>query len=203
MYIKLPTGKTLDISKEESLLQALKRQGVYLVSSCGGKGICGKCRIKLLEGDCRVESTGKLAPPEIDSGIVLACQTFPNEDIIIDIPKESRLVVGDKIALSKSGDLLELVNSFGVEIYPLVRHITLDLPPPTINDNISDLERLRRSLGEKGLIGMRFVHRFVASVSDALRNAGWKITFGYTVSNDAVYISPADKEKEGMGLLWT
>jgi uncharacterized 2Fe-2S/4Fe-4S cluster protein (DUF4445 family) len=200
MYIKLPTGKTLDISKEESLLQALKRQGVYLVSSCGGKGICGKCRIKLLEGDCRVESTGKLAPPEIDSGIVLACQTFPNEDIIIDIPKESRLVVGDKIALSKSGDLLELVNSFGVEIYPLVRHITLDLPPPTINDNISDLERLRRSLGEKGLIGMRFVHRFVASVSDALRNAGWKITFGYTVSNDAVYISPADKEKERYGI---
>jgi len=200
MYIKLPTGKTLDISKEESLLQALKRQGVYLVSSCGGKGICGKCRIKLLEGDCRVESTGKLAPPEIDSGIVLACQTFPNEDIIIDIPKESRLVVGDKIALSKSGDLLELVNSFGVEIYPLVRHITLDLPPPTINDNISDIERLRRSLGEKGLIGMRFVHRFVASVSDALRNAGWKITFGYTVSNDAVYISPADKEKERYGV---
>jgi uncharacterized 2Fe-2S/4Fe-4S cluster protein (DUF4445 family) len=200
MYIKLPTGKTLDISKEESLLQALKRQGVYLVSSCGGKGICGKCRIKLLEGDCRVESTGKLAPPEIDSGIVLACQTFPNEDIIIDIPKESRLVVGDKIALSKSGDLLELVNSFGVEIYPLVRHITLDLPPPTINDNISDLERLRRSLGEKGLIGMRFVHRFVTSVSDALRNAGWKITFGYTVSNDAVYISPADKEKERYGI---
>jgi uncharacterized 2Fe-2S/4Fe-4S cluster protein (DUF4445 family) len=200
MYIKLPTGKTLDISKEESLLQALKRQGVYLVSSCGGKGICGKCRIKLLEGDCRVESTGKLAPPEIDSGIVLACQTFPNEDIIIDIPKESRLVVGDKIALSKSGDLLELVNSFGVEIYPLVRHITLDLPPPTINDNISDIERLRRSLGEKGLIGMRFVHRFVASVSDALRNAGWKITFGYTVSNDAVYISPADKEKERYGI---
>jgi uncharacterized 2Fe-2S/4Fe-4S cluster protein (DUF4445 family) len=200
MYIKLPTGKTLDISKEESLLQALKRQGVYLVSSCGGKGICGKCRIKLLEGNCRVESTGKLEPREIDSGIVLACQTFPNEDIIIDIPKESRLVVGDKIALSKSGDLLELLTSFGVEIYPLVRQITLDLPPPTINDNISDLERLRRSLGEKGLIGMRFVHRFVASVSDALRNAGWKITFGYTVSNDAVYISPADKEKERYGV---
>ncbi len=200
MYIKLPTGKTLDISKGESLLQALKRQGVYLVTSCGGKGICGKCRIKLLEGDCRVKSTGKLEPREIDSGIVLACQTFPEEDIFIDIPKESRLVVGDKIALSKSGDLLELLKSFGVEIYPLVRQITLDLPPPTINNNISDLERLRRSLEEKGLIGMRFIHRFVTSMSDALRNAGWKITFGYTVSNDAVYISPADKKKERYGV---
>jgi uncharacterized 2Fe-2S/4Fe-4S cluster protein (DUF4445 family) len=200
MHIKLITGKTLDISEGESLLKALKRHDLYLVTSCGGKGICGKCRIKLLEGDCRIESTGKLEPREIDAGIVLACQTFPNEDVIIDIPKESRLVVGDKIALSKSGNLIELLDSFGVEIYPLVRQIRLDLPPPTINDNISDLERLRRSLEEKGLIGMRFIHRFVTSMSDVLRNAGWKITYGYTVSNDAVYISPADKKKERYGI---
>jgi uncharacterized 2Fe-2S/4Fe-4S cluster protein (DUF4445 family) len=200
MHIKLITGETLDISEGESLLKALKRHDLYLVTSCGGKGICGKCRIRLIEGKSRIESTGKLEPREIDSGIVLACQTFPSEDIIIDIPKESRLVVGDKIALSKSGDLLELLNSFGVEIYPLVRQITLDIPPPTINDNISDLERLRRSLEEKGLIGMRFIHRFVTSMSDVLRNAGWKITYGYTVSNDAVYISPADKKKERYGI---
>jgi uncharacterized 2Fe-2S/4Fe-4S cluster protein (DUF4445 family) len=200
MHIKLTTGKTLDISEGESLLKALKRHDLYLVTSCGGKGICGKCRIRLIEGKSRIESTGKLEPREIDAGIVLACQTFPSEDVIIDIPKESRLVVGDKIALSKSGNLIELLDSFGVEIYPLVRQITLDIPSPTINDNISDLERLRRSLEEKGLIGMRFIHRFVTSMSDALRNAGWKITFGYTVSNDAVYISPADKKKERYGI---
>jgi uncharacterized 2Fe-2S/4Fe-4S cluster protein (DUF4445 family) len=201
MYIiRLTTGKTLDVTEGESLLQALKRQGVYLVTSCGGKGICGKCRVRLLEGKCRINSTGKLESREIDLGIVLACQTFSEGNITIDIPKESILVIGDKIALSKSGDLLELLNSFGVEIYPLVRQITLDLPPPTINDNISDIERLKRSLEEKGLIGMRFIHRFVTSMSDALRNADWKITCGYTVSNDVVYILHSEKKKERYGI---
>jgi uncharacterized 2Fe-2S/4Fe-4S cluster protein (DUF4445 family) len=200
MDIKLTTGKILHASEDESLLQALKRHGVYLVSSCGGKGICGKCRVSLLEGKARIASTGKLKPDEIKLGFTLACQTFPEEDIFISIPKESMLLIGDKIALSKSGDLFELLKSLGAEISPIVRQITLDLPHPTIQDNISDLERLRRSLEERDLIGMRFNHEFVSSLSEILRDADWKITLGYTVGNDIVYILPADVKKGRYGL---
>lgn len=106
MYIRLSSGETLDILEGENLLQALKRQGVYLVASCGGKGICGKCRIRIFEGKYRTESKGKLGPHEIDKGTVLACQTFPDSDIVIDIPKRSRLVVGDIIEISRSKFLL-------------------------------------------------------------------------------------------------
>ncbi|MFH0933410.1 MAG: ASKHA domain-containing protein [Nitrospirota bacterium] len=200
MDIKLTTGKTFPISEEESLLQALKRHGIYLVSSCGGKGICGKCRVRILEGKRRITLTGKLEPQEIKAGISLACQTFPEEDIFIDIPKESKLIIGDKIALSKSGNLLELLKSLGAEISPIVRKITLNLPPPTIQDNISDLERLRRSLEERDITGMRFNHEFVSYLADTLRDAGWKITLGYTVGHDIVSISPADVEKDRYGL---
>jgi uncharacterized 2Fe-2S/4Fe-4S cluster protein (DUF4445 family) len=200
MYVKLITGKSLNISEGESLLKSLKRHGIYLVSSCGGKGICGKCRVRLLEGKWKTKSTGKLSPAEIKSGISLACQTFPEKNITIDIPKESILVVGDKIALSKSEDLLELLRSFNVEITPIVRQINLDIPSPTIDDNISDLERLKRSLEEKHLIGMRFFRSFITSMSDSLRDAGWKITFGYTVGNDAVYIIPAEKKRQRYGI---
>jgi len=200
MNITLTTGKILPVSGGESLLQALKRHGTYLVASCGGKGVCGKCRVRLIEGKGRILSTGKLEPREIDRGIVLACQTFPETDIFIDIPKESLLVTGDKIALSKSGDLLELLKSTGAEISPMVRQITLNLPPPTIDDNISDLERLRRSLEEKGKIGIRFIYGAILSFSKTLREAEWKIMFGYTEGNDIVYISPANREKERYGL---
>lgn len=200
MQITLTTGATLEITEGESLLLALKRQGVYLVASCGGKGICGKCRIRLTKGEWDTKSTGKLAPQDSESGLVLACQTFPKTDITIDIPKESQLIVGDKIAISKSGDLLDLLRSFDVALSPLVRNIMLELPPPTIDDNISDLARLMRSLEEKGLIGIRFSHSFVLTISDALRDAGWKINFGYTVGNDVVYINPADKKKERYGI---
>jgi uncharacterized 2Fe-2S/4Fe-4S cluster protein (DUF4445 family) len=200
MEIKLTTGKTIPALEKESLLQALKRNGIYLVSSCGGKGICGKCRVRLLEGKSRSISTSKLDPGEIEAGITLACRTFPQGDILIDIPKESELILGDKIALSKSGDLLELLMSLGAEISPVVRQISLTLPPPSIQDNISDLERLRRSLEEKDIMGMRFNYGFVSSLSNILRAADWKVTLGYTVGHDIVYILPSDVEKRRYGL---
>jgi uncharacterized 2Fe-2S/4Fe-4S cluster protein (DUF4445 family) len=198
--IKLTTGITIQASEKESLLRALKRNGIYLVASCGGKGICGKCRIRLIEGKNRIVSTGKLEPREVDAGITLACQTFPESDTFIDIPKESKLTIGDKIALSKSGDLLELLNSLGAEISPIVRQITLSLPPPSIQDNVSDLERLRKSLEEKDIIGMRFNYDFVSSLSNTLRDADWKINLGYTVGHDIVYISSAVMKKGRYGL---
>jgi uncharacterized 2Fe-2S/4Fe-4S cluster protein (DUF4445 family) len=167
MDIKLTTGRTIQILEKESVFQALKRNGIYLVASCGGKGICGKCRVKLLEGKSRIISTGKLEPREVEAGITLACQTFLEGNIFIDIPKESKLTLGDKIALSRSGDLIELLNSLGAEISPIVRLITLNIPPPSIQDNISDLERLRRSLEEKDIIGnkLRDTSRIISSPS--------------------------------------
>jgi len=200
MNIKLTTGKTIEIFENESLLHALKRDGIYLVASCGGKGICSKCRVKLIEGKSRIISTGKLEPNEIKEGITLACQTFPQSNAFIDIPKESKLIVGDKIALSKSGNLVELLNSLGAEISPIVRQISLSLSPPTIQDNISDLERLRRSLEEKDITGMRFSHDFVSVLAKVIRDADWKVTLGYTVGHDIVHISPADIEKGRYGL---
>ncbi|MGQ9570848.1 MAG: ASKHA domain-containing protein [Thermodesulfovibrionales bacterium] len=200
MDIKLTTGITLQTSKGDNILKALKKNGIYLVSSCGGKGICGKCRIRILRGNAKIVSTGKLKTSEIDSGITLACQTFPEENILIEIPKESMLVIGEKIALSKSGDLLDLIKSLDASISPMVKQITITLPPPSIEDNTSDLERLKKFLEEKELIGMRFDYKFVSSLADLLRDYNWKITLGYTVSNDIVYLLPADIKKERFGL---
>ena len=42
---------TLEVpSGHESILQILSRNGVNLPAPCGGKGKCGKCRIRVLEG---------------------------------------------------------------------------------------------------------------------------------------------------------
>jgi len=190
MEIVLSTGKKLDIEGRESLLQALKRQGVYLVASCGGKGICGKCRIRVLEGKYKITSTGKLDPFDVESGFVLACQTFPEEDLVIDIPKESRLIVGDVIEIARSGDLSELFQSLDGKISPLVKFIHLDIPPPTINNNISDLERLQKAVEEKGLKDMRFSHGFISFLAGALRDAKWNIDLAYTDEKEAVFVSP-------------
>lgn len=200
MEIRLTSGKTLSVSDGENIYHALKRQGVYLVASCGGKGTCGKCRVKIIEGDCDVLSYGKLGQKEKDSGLVLACQTIPKRDILIDIPKESRLIVGDKIAVSKSRDIFELFESFNAEISPVVKKVCLDIHPPTIHDNISDLERLKRALEQKGIKGVRFSHGFASAMPKALRDANWKIALGYTDGPEAIFILDYDECKDRYGL---
>lgn len=201
MELRLTSGKTLSMEAGETIFAALKRQGVYLVASCGGKGTCGKCRVRIVAGDCDVASYGRLSPKDREAGIVLACQTVPRGDMLVEIPKESRLVVGDKIAISKSRDFFELLSSFRAEISPIVRRVILDIPPPSIHDNISDLERLKRALEKQGIRGVRFSHGFVASMGKALRDARWRIALGYADGPEAIFISDAEsKEKYGLAI---
>lgn len=200
MEIRLTSGKTLSIEKGEDLYRALKRHGVYLVASCGGKGTCGKCKIKIVDGSYRIISPGKLTQKDREKGYILACQSIPEGDLVVEIPEESRLVVGDKIAVSKSRDLFELFQSFHVNIFPMVNQVCLDIPPPSIHDNISDLERLKRSLAELGLKEMRFSHRFVSGLSRILREAEWKVVLGYTEDNEVLYITDSERFRGRHGL---
>jgi len=200
MEIRLTSGKTVPVSVGTDIFQALKGQGVYLVSSCGGKGTCGKCRVKIIEGRFDAVSYGKLGQKERDEGLVLACRTFPESDLMVEIPKESMLAVGDKIAISRSRDLFELFESFGVDVSPMVKHRCLSVQPPTIHDNISDMERLKRATRDVGIKGMRFSHGFVSSMAKALRDAGWEIILGYTEDLEAGFIDDGSDYRDKYGI---
>ncbi len=179
MKLQLTSGDSFSIRKGQTVLGALKEAEFYLVASCGGKGTCGKCRIRIIDGSFEVKGSGKLTAEERKKGFVLACQTIPLADLIIEVPEDSKLTVGDKIAISKGRDLFELLLSLGGDISPLVRYLDLNLPHPTIIDNISDLERLKRALKDKGLEGLRFSNRFLKDLSGALRKNDWDIRVHY------------------------
>jgi uncharacterized 2Fe-2S/4Fe-4S cluster protein (DUF4445 family) len=192
MEIRITDGRTVPAVEGENIYTALKKNGIYLVASCGGKGVCGKCRVKVIEGRSRFEAGAKLREKEKGKNIVLACQAFPEEDILIEIPEDSKLVIGDKIAVSKAKGLLEFLHSTEPVFTPPVECTVLDLGPPTIHDNISDLERVKRALEAKGIHGMRFSHDFVSSMSKALRDADWKVTLAYTDNLEAFALSPSE-----------
>jgi uncharacterized 2Fe-2S/4Fe-4S cluster protein (DUF4445 family) len=176
MTITLTSGKRIEIKPDASILESLKNAGIYLTSSCGGKGTCGKCRIIIKSGKAVSKSKMKLSHEEVDKGYTLACKTFPSGDVLIDIPKESVLVVEGKVVTGKSKDLQALLNSTGAKIDPLTERIVLQLPPPTLDDNISDLERLRRELFSKGMGCLRVPFRFMPGLAKTMRKENWEIT---------------------------
>ncbi len=176
MKITLPSGKIITASAELSIMESLKQAEVYLTASCGGKGTCGKCRIIIKDGDTKSLSRMKLTEEEIGKGFALACRTFPQGDISIDIPKESALTVEGRIATGKSKDLQELLRSMETEIEPITGRLFMKLPPPTLDDNISDLERLKRALSSEGLGCLRIPFRTLKNLADTVRDKGWEVT---------------------------
>lgn len=197
MNITLSTGKSIPVAKGENILSALKKKGIYLVASCGGKGTCGKCRIKIHSGKYRT-SASRLGRDK-EKGIVLTCQTFLESDISAEILEEARLVVGDKIALAKSKDLSALLRSFDREITPIVKRLNIKLPPPTIEDHISDLERLKRELETQGIKGMRFSQTFISSMAEDLRKHNWGIHLAYVDGPEAIFVT-SDKQTSRYGI---
>jgi uncharacterized 2Fe-2S/4Fe-4S cluster protein (DUF4445 family) len=195
MEIRTTSGKTIPAAAGDNIYKALKDNGIFLVASCGGKGVCGKCKVKLLEGPGRIESTGRLRKKEIEENLVLACKTFPEGDMLIEIPEESRLVIGDKIAVSRTKDLVEFLHSLGAQFSPMTREINLDLDPPTVHDNISDLSRIKKALSAHGIERMRFSNGFISTMAKALRDADWKIALSYTEDLEAVSIFPQGSRK--------
>lgn len=192
MEIRLTDGKSLRVKEGQSIYEALKKNGVYLVASCGGKGVCGKCRVKVLSGRSTTESTARLSRKDIDEDFVLACSTFPGEDLLVEIPEDSRLVIGSKIAVSKSREILDFLSTVEEGFTPPVRCVSLDLEPPTIHDNISDLDRIQRAMAEKGVTGIRFSHDFISTMAKTLRDAGWKVTLAYTEDLEAFALSATE-----------
>ncbi len=46
----LPAGHLLEAAPEETLLDAARRADVPLASSCAGRGICGDCVLRVVDG---------------------------------------------------------------------------------------------------------------------------------------------------------
>lgn len=75
---------TINCKKNETVLEALRRQGVTINALCGGRGNCGKCRILLDETGMNEPSYDELTLMSEDDnsqGVRLACFTIARQDI--------------------------------------------------------------------------------------------------------------------------
>ena len=177
----LPRDRTYPAESGETLLETAMKSGVHINASCGGNGACGKCRVKVLEGEVHSSIHPKISQWEYDSGIRLACMTTPTGDATIEVPLESQV---DRFALKRkdkaplilsASDLADLVT--GWEVDPAVFKRYVELQAPTVGDNISDLGRLTRELRQKyDFEGISVDFKVLTRLSRVLREANWKVT---------------------------
>ena len=88
----LPHEKTITVPEGESLLRAAMEAGVHINASCGGDGVCAKCRILIEEGRVDGGLSDRISADDQAKGYRLACQTrVAGTDVVIRIPVESSI----------------------------------------------------------------------------------------------------------------
>ena len=146
----LPEGAEAVASSEDTLLDAAQRAGVYVSSLCGGDMICGKCRLVVKEGQVFEEQHMLLSREEVRDGYVLACASHPRSDLVVEVPVESRMegkqIVVDEDAQRFSGLARVDLEKYEFKHAPLTEKLFLDIPVPSLEDNLSDLSRLFRAI---------------------------------------------------------
>jgi uncharacterized 2Fe-2S/4Fe-4S cluster protein (DUF4445 family) len=178
-----PDDITVDVFRHgETLLRVAMAAGVHINASCGGNGTCGKCKVIVESGAVESKPSAKLSDEQWKQGYRLACMTKVMGDVVVTIPPESRIDnaalkarTGGKRHILKARDLNTLVQ--GLTVDPAVWKLYLELPPPTSDDNLSDLGRLMRELkNQHGLDGISTDFRLLTRLSQLLRDADWKVT---------------------------
>lgn len=83
----MPVEVSLEVASDQRLLDAALEQGVAFPHSCRVGG-CGTCRCRLLEGDVKehTDTSYLLSADEIADGTILACQSTPRGDVVVEVP---------------------------------------------------------------------------------------------------------------------
>ncbi len=179
----LPDRTGITVEQGENLLAAAAKAGVYLHAFCGGDGVCGKCKVKIREGEVAAERGQHLKAAEFDEGVRLACQTSVLSDVVVEIPEQTgkdgkTLKSKPKTTRAISARSLEaLIGKWDVD--PPVEKRFLRLDPPTLEDNVPDLQRLLRAI-RKGCYDCKeptYDHpEMLKELPFLLREANWEVT---------------------------
>lgn len=140
----LPFKKTVEVEPGTDLLDAARRAGVPIDAQCGGKGTCGRCMVRIVQGDVSLDPS-EPAEEAREAGLVRACKTrTAKTELVVELPAAPLLL---EIIGQSDGDLdeLPLMRPSGA----LIESVDLELSPPQPDDGMSDLDRLLRELGKK------------------------------------------------------
>lgn len=174
-----PEGIGVNVPAGTTILAAANKAGVFINSLCGGDGVCGRCRVIVLEGKVTGGSTEIFTHEEIQRGHILACEGRIASDLVVEVPPETRLTeVPETIEgeVPYLADLSRLARR-DIRLSPLVRKTYIELPHPRLDNNLSDLQRLEQILGkalsrESFQMGLKVTRR----LPRVLRKGDWKVT---------------------------
>ena len=147
--INVNESKDLTVPAGSTLLSTLAAQKIFIPSACGGKGTCGVCKVKVLEGGGAIlpTETGLVTRGEAREGVRLSCQVKVKQDMKIEIPPEvfsvkrwtCKVRSNQSVATFICELVLELPEGEGLD-FRAGGYIQIECPPHTVDFKDFDIE---------------------------------------------------------------
>jgi len=184
-----PSGREFPIDPTLTLLANLQKQEVFLESVCGGKGTCGKCRVRFIKGAPAASKSGSrhLTAKEIEEGWRLACQVKVGGEVEIFVPPSS----GEApVKILAEGRSIEK------QIEPGAKKYFLQLQPQKLERPVGDIDLIleETGMGDFG-IDLRDVH----ALPRLLRDADYRVTVT-VIGDEITKIEAGDTTRKSFGL---
>lgn len=176
--ITINEEKSYVVNGGNSLLDTLRSENIFIPSACGGKGSCGYCKVKVLEGGGPVLATEKplLTKEELEGNVRLSCQCKVKQNIKTQIPEELFNVKEYAVYVEKLETLTSTIKllrfNFGNEEITFKPGQYIQLKAPAYEGNaeevyraysiassVSDKHAVELLIGYTGGIATTYVHQ--------------------------------------------
>lgn len=156
----LPSGRTAHVPVGTTVFNAAHWAGLPIESTCGGRGTCGKCKVRVVDGEAEVTPADhrKLDADQLELGWRLSCQFEIAGDTACEVPN---LQTTPKAATMGVGRF--------VLLEPNVQRVLVAPEPGSLEDARSHVRRLLDALegeGHEPTVGPSVLPRLALAMRD-------------------------------------
>jgi uncharacterized 2Fe-2S/4Fe-4S cluster protein (DUF4445 family) len=208
MVIFQPSGVRGEVPKGCNIIEASRLLGVDIEALCGEKKVCGKCIVRIEEGNFekynirssmanvspwQEEEAPFINPERKAQGYRLGCVAAIEKDILVFVPEESR---AGKQVVSKAARDIHIDHNPAIKLY------TVELKAPTFENKIGDFERLTNALArEHGLANLTIDIVALRKLPSVLREGNWVVTVSVWNDKEIIRIKPGiHKDSYGIAI---
>ncbi|OGO27095.1 MAG: ferredoxin [Chloroflexi bacterium RBG_16_52_11] len=192
----MPSGRRGHIEHGMPLLDAARELGVEIESICAGRLTCGKCKVRVEDGNFQklgiVSRAAHLSEPAEEERALLerihgtdcrlSCSAHVQGDLLITVPEESR---AHKQVIRKSA------TERAIQVAPAVRQVYVTVDEAQLGEHRGDWGRLQTALAEQwNLHGLTIDLLALRKLQVTLRQGKWAVTVALWQDREVIDIRP-------------
>ena len=177
----------IECNAVDNLLELARRGNVAIDAPCSGNGSCGKCRVKLVEGELERIPSRHISDEEYNAGWRLSCNCKVVSDCVVLVPDiasayQSRMKTADlsspeEVAIFENAKMQ--MEAGGLSFSNSCMALPLELTAPSQDDTMPDIERLQwalqAALPDWDELQVKVPYTVMVKLASCLRENDWRV----------------------------